>query len=117
MRLTQLVDRLRMSPTIARPPKRRGVGSDLVAVWQVTSGNLGPLHHWPASCRVRHLATLAPPIALTELKATPALKRWTDLRWSFHSQGRAAIPIRDFAWAVLETLIATRIGRVAYLGL
>lgn len=80
-------------------------------MWQVTSGSLGPLHHWPASCRVRHLATLAPPITLTELNATPALKRWTDLRWSFQSQGRAAIPIPDFAWAVLETLIATRIGR------
>jgi len=48
--------------------RRKGIGSDIVALWKVTSDNLGPLHEWQASCQVRHLATIAPPIALKELK-------------------------------------------------
>ena len=60
--------------------RRKGIGSDIVALWQVTSGNLGPLHEWQASCQVRHLATIAPPIALKELKGTKPLRKWQDLR-------------------------------------
>jgi hypothetical protein len=58
----QLVERLDMTVDAAKAIKETGIGSDIAAVWQVISGNLGPLHDWPASCRARQLASLSLPL-------------------------------------------------------
>ncbi len=105
----QLVERLGMPPDTVRTVKQMGIGSDIGALWQVTSGNLGPLHDWPASCHVRQLTCLSPPLTLKELKAVPRLRGWEDLRWSFQAQGRAALKIPTSVWPVLRELLCTRI--------
>lgn len=86
-----MVEAFGMAAEVAQAVKRQAIGSDLAAVWRVTSGNLGPLHDWDASCDVEHLADIRPPITLLELKAVPALRKWDDLRWNFQAQGRAAL--------------------------
>jgi hypothetical protein len=105
----QLVERLGMSRDAAKVVKASDIGSDIAAVWRVTSGNLGPLRDWPASCQVRQLASLTPPLTLREMKALPALRGWEDLRWSFQAQGRAALEIPESVWPVLRELIKKRI--------
>jgi hypothetical protein len=105
-----MVEALGMAAEVAQALKGQAIGSDLAAVWRVTSGNLGPLHDWDASCDVEHLADIQPPIALRELKAVPALRKWEDLRWNFQAQGRAALLIPDVAWAVLKGMIGKRVA-------
>jgi hypothetical protein len=100
-----------MLPAVAKTAKVRNIGSDLPVLWQLLSGDVGPLHDWASSCHVRHLATLTPPISLKELKAIPALRRWEDLRWNFRAKGRAAVEIPAFAWEILATRIGERLGR------
>jgi len=75
-----MVEGTGMPVETAEAIKRQGIGSDIAALWRVTSGNLGLLHEWQASCRVRHLATIAPPIALKELKGTKPLRKWAARR-------------------------------------
>ena len=104
-----MVEGTGMPVETAEAIKRQGIGSDIVALWQVTSGNLGPLNEWQASCQVRHLATIAPPIALKELKGMKPLRKWQDLRWNFQAQGREALEIPEFAWKILKELISARI--------
>jgi hypothetical protein len=105
-----MVEAFGMTTDVAQAVKSQSIGSDLAAVWRVTSGNLGPLHEWDASCDVEHVADIQPPIALRELKAVPALRKWEDLRWNFQAQGRAALAIPDFAWAILKGMIGERIA-------
>lgn len=105
-----MVEGTGMSADTAEAIKRKGIGSDIAALWQVTSGNLGPLHGWQASCQVRHLATIVPPIALKELKGIQALRKWEDVRWNFQAQGRDALEIPEFAWRMLKDLITARIA-------
>jgi len=107
---TAMVEAFGMSTEIAQTVKRQAIGSDLAAVWRVTSGNLGPLHDWEASCDVEPVADIQPPITLRELKAISALRKWEDLRWNFQAQGRAALLVPDVAWAVLRDMIGDRIG-------
>lgn len=87
------------------------IGSDIPILWQVTSGNKGPLAPWAASRWVVCLARIHPPVRLLELKAEPRLKRWRDLRWNLQAQGRDALEIPPFAWAVIKELISTRLDR------
>ena len=47
-----MVEAFGMTAEVAQAVKRQAIGSDLAAVWRVTSGNLGPLHDWDASCDV-----------------------------------------------------------------
>jgi hypothetical protein len=105
----QLVERLGMPRDAAKAVKATDIGSDIAAVWRVTSGNLGPLHDWRASCRAHQLASLTPPLTLREMKALPALRGWEDLRWSFQAQGRAALEIPEPVWPVLSALLKKRI--------
>ena len=105
-----MIEAFGMSAEVAQTVKQQAIGSDLAAVWRVTSGDLGPLHDWEASCDVEHVADIQPPIALRELKAVPALRKWEDLRWNFQAQGRAALAIPDVAWAVLKGMIGERVG-------
>ena len=106
-----MVEAFGMTVEVAQAVKRQAIGSDLAAVWRVTSGNLGPLHDWEASCDVEHIADIQPPITLRELKAVSALRKWEDLRWNFKAQGRDALAIPDFAWAVLKGMIGERVAR------
>jgi hypothetical protein len=105
-----MVEVFGMSAETAQAVRHQAIGSDLAAVWRVTSGNLGSLHDWEASCDVQHIADIKPPIALRELKAVPALRKWEDLRWNFQAQGRAALSIPDFAWAILNGMIGQRVA-------
>ena len=91
--------------------KGMSIGSDIPILWQVTSGNKGPLGAWGASCWVKCLGRISPPISLSELKAEPRLKRWRDLRWNFQAQGRDALEIPPFAWEVIKELISSRLDR------
>jgi hypothetical protein len=104
-----MVEAFGMTVEVAQAVKRQAIGSDLAGVWRVTSGNLGPLHDWDASCDVEHLADIQPPIALRELKAVPGLRKWEDLRWNFQAQGRAALAIPDVAWSILKDMIRERV--------
>ncbi len=91
--------------------KRRGIGSDIPALWQVTTGDQGALGPWQSSSAVRQLAKIEPPITLSELKANRQLKKWRDLQWNFQAQGRDALEIPEFAWIILKKIISERIGR------
>jgi hypothetical protein len=105
-----MVEAFGMTAEVAQAVKRQAIGSDLAAVWRVTSGNLGPLHDWDASCDVEHIGDIQPPIAPRELKAVPALRKWEDLRWNFQAQDRAALPIPEVAWAFLKGMIGERVA-------
>jgi hypothetical protein len=105
----QLVERLGMSRDTATVVKATDIGSDIAAVWRVTSGNVGRLRDWQASCRARQLASLTPALTLKEMKALPALRGWEDLRWSFQAHGRAALSIPASVWPVLREVITKRI--------
>jgi predicted RNA-binding protein with PUA-like domain len=104
-----LVELVGMPIETAHELKRKGIGSDISVLWQVQSANRGPLAKWQASYIVRTLAKIEPPITLSELKATPALRKWEDVRWNFQAQGRDALEIPEFAWVILKNIVSARI--------
>lgn len=106
-----IVEMTGMPERTAQELKRKPIGSDIAAIWEVVSGNRGPLGSWQASCMVRQLARIAPALTLAELKADRRLRAWKDLRWNFQAQGRDALEIPAFAWEVIKELISSRLDR------
>jgi hypothetical protein len=106
----QLARGTNMPLGLAEALRRSGIGSDLAALWKVTSLDLGPLGPWASSCRVHHVGWIDPPLTLKELKANrPLYGAWPDLRWNFQAQGRDALEIPSRAWALLEPLVRVRL--------
>jgi hypothetical protein len=106
----QLREMTGMTVQRAREVKRRQIGSDIPLVWRIVSGDQGPFNAWSNGYAVEPLCTIDPPITLRELKAEPRLRKWEDLRWNFEAQGREALEIPDFAWAILEDMIEKRVS-------
>lgn len=105
-----LISDFKMEREIAESIKRRRIGKDISAIWQVTSGNLGPLDRWPASCSVRQVHRLVPPIKLDELKRVPVLWKWDGLRLNLRASGRGALEIPPFAWEAIMAVIEKKCG-------
>ena len=99
-----------MPLTLAQALKKSGIGSDLSALWEVASLDLGPLGPWAASCRVHQIGQIRPPLTLKELRGNrPLYGAWPDLRWNFQAQGRDALEVPGRAWAILEPLVRARL--------
>ena len=99
-----------MPLALAQTLKTSGIGSDLAALWEVTSVRTGLLRLWASSCRVRNIGRIRPPLTLKELRSNrPLYGAWPDLRWNFQAQGRDALEIPGRAWAILEPLVRARL--------
>jgi len=105
-----LMRKFSMTREAAEDVKRREIGKDISAVWKVTSGNLGPFSPWPASCCVRQLRRLDPPLKFDELKKVRALWGWDGFRSNLRASGRGALEIPPYAWEVLKGIIETKYG-------
>jgi len=106
----ELSQMLHMSLEHAKELKRHDVGSDIADVWEVIAGDQGPMPGWESSCLIRHVATIQPPVRLSELKAKQQLLKWKDLRWNFQAQGRDALEIPEFAWVLINQIIGERLS-------
>jgi len=106
----QLREMTGMTVQRAQEVKRSQIGSDIPLIWRIVSGNQGPFNAWSNGYVVEPRRTIDPPITLRELKAEPRLRKWEDLQWNFQAQGREALEIPDFAWAILEEMIEKRVG-------
>ena len=49
-----------MPLALAQTVRKSGIGSDLAALWEVTSLSGGLLGHWASSCCVRHIGRIRP---------------------------------------------------------
>jgi hypothetical protein len=100
-----------MSLQLAAEVKQRQIGSDILLIWRIVSGDQGPFGKWSNGYTVKLLVSIDPPITLKELKAESRLQKWQELRWNFQAQGREALEIPEFAWAVLREMVEQRLGR------
>jgi len=99
-----------MPLALAQTLRKSGIGSDLVALWEVMSLNEGPLGPWASSCHVHHVGRIQPPLTLKELRGNrPLYGAWPDLRWNFQAQGRDALEIPERAWVLLAPLVRARL--------